>query len=171
MSVLLQEGIGDTIRVSLTPEPGGSRSREVIVAQEILQTMGLRAFMPMVIACPGCGRTTSTYFQQLAQDIQTYLREQMPVWRLRYPGVEEMDVADLKDDLSATFAGSGVPMIKPDRILSLAELEEQYIAWVIEHCGGNKTRAAELLGIDVSTVYRRRRSSSRSKPRFDPDRS
>ena len=93
LAVLLQEGIGDTIRISLTPEPGGDRTQEVRVAQEILQSMGLRAFMPMVIACPGCGRTTSTYFQQLAKDIQTYLREQMPVWRKQYPGVEEMDVA------------------------------------------------------------------------------
>ncbi|WP_151447744.1 flavodoxin-dependent (E)-4-hydroxy-3-methylbut-2-enyl-diphosphate synthase [Lacisediminimonas profundi] len=93
MGVLLQEGIGDTIRVSLTPEPGGDRTREVIVAQEILQTMGLRKFSPMVIACPGCGRTTSTVFQELADSIQTYLREQMPVWKLAYPGVEEMNVA------------------------------------------------------------------------------
>jgi (E)-4-hydroxy-3-methylbut-2-enyl-diphosphate synthase len=93
MGVLLQEGIGDTIRVSLTPEPGGDRTREVIVAQEILQTMGLRSFTPMVSACPGCGRTTSTFFQELAEKIQTYLREQMPVWRAQYPGVEEMHVA------------------------------------------------------------------------------
>jgi (E)-4-hydroxy-3-methylbut-2-enyl-diphosphate synthase len=93
MAVLLQEGIGDTIRVSLTPEPGGSRAREVQVAQEILQTMGLRAFTPMVSACPGCGRTTSTYFQELAQKIESYLRNQMPVWRAAHPGVEEMRVA------------------------------------------------------------------------------
>ena len=93
LAVLLQEGIGDTIRISLTPEPGGDRTQEVIVAQEILQTMGLRSFTPMVVACPGCGRTTSTYFQQLAQDIQSYLRHQMPVWRGQYPGVEEMTVA------------------------------------------------------------------------------
>ena len=93
MAVLLQEGIGDTIRVSLTPEPGGDRTREVVVAQEILQTMGLRAFTPMVIACPGCGRTSSTVFQELADQIQTYLRDQMPVWRQRYPGVESMNVA------------------------------------------------------------------------------
>ena len=93
LAVLLQQGIGDTIRISLTPEPGGDRSREVIVAQEILQTMGLRAFTPMVVACPGCGRTTSTVFQELAQDIQTYLREQMPKWRSQYPGVEAMNVA------------------------------------------------------------------------------
>jgi (E)-4-hydroxy-3-methylbut-2-enyl-diphosphate synthase len=93
LSVLLQEGIGDTIRISLTPEPGGDRTREVIVAQEILQTMGLRKFTPMVIACPGCGRTTSTVFQELADRIQTYLREQMPVWKNDYPGVEAMNVA------------------------------------------------------------------------------
>ncbi|ASU38397.1 4-hydroxy-3-methylbut-2-en-1-yl diphosphate synthase [Herbaspirillum sp. meg3] len=93
LSVLLQEGIGDTIRISLTPEPGGDRTREVIVGQEILQTMGLRKFTPMVIACPGCGRTTSTVFQDLADKIQTYLREQMPVWKGVYPGVESMNVA------------------------------------------------------------------------------
>jgi (E)-4-hydroxy-3-methylbut-2-enyl-diphosphate synthase len=93
MAVLLQEGIGDTIRVSLTPEPGGERTREVQVAQEILQTMGLRAFTPMVSACPGCGRTTSTVFQELADKIQTYLREQMPIWKQTHPGVEEMRVA------------------------------------------------------------------------------
>ncbi|WP_114811493.1 flavodoxin-dependent (E)-4-hydroxy-3-methylbut-2-enyl-diphosphate synthase [Paraburkholderia kururiensis] len=93
LSVLLQQGIGDTIRISLTPEPGASRTGEVVVGQEILQTMGLRSFTPMVIACPGCGRTTSTLFQELASQIQTYLRTQMPVWRDKYPGVEEMHVA------------------------------------------------------------------------------
>ncbi|MFS2103444.1 flavodoxin-dependent (E)-4-hydroxy-3-methylbut-2-enyl-diphosphate synthase [Ralstonia sp. Ralssp135] len=93
LSVLLQEGIGDTIRISLTPEPGAPREKEVIVAQEILQTMGLRNFTPMVIACPGCGRTTSTVFQELAARIQSYLREQMPMWKTQYPGVEEMNVA------------------------------------------------------------------------------
>jgi (E)-4-hydroxy-3-methylbut-2-enyl-diphosphate synthase len=93
MAVLLQEGIGDTVRVSLTPEPGGDRTREVIVAQELLQTMGLRSFTPLVIACPGCGRTTSTVFQELADRIQAYLRAQMPVWRERYPGVAGMRVA------------------------------------------------------------------------------
>jgi (E)-4-hydroxy-3-methylbut-2-enyl-diphosphate synthase len=93
LSVLLQEGIGDTIRISLTPEPGGDRTREVQVAQEILQTMGLRAFTPMVSACPGCGRTTSTVFQELAQKIEFFLREQMPVWKDRYSGVENMRVA------------------------------------------------------------------------------
>ncbi len=93
LAVLLQEGIGDTIRISLTPEPGGDRSQEVIVGQEILQSLGLRSFTPAVIACPGCGRTSSTYFQQLARDIQTYLRHQMPVWRKQHPGVETMTVA------------------------------------------------------------------------------
>ncbi|VAW75239.1 (E)-4-hydroxy-3-methylbut-2-enyl-diphosphate synthase (flavodoxin) [hydrothermal vent metagenome] len=93
LSVLLQEGIGDTIRISLTPEPGGSRSEEVRVAQEILQSLGLRAFTPSVVACPGCGRTSSDYFQTLAQNIQGYLREQMPVWRTQHPGVESMTVA------------------------------------------------------------------------------
>jgi (E)-4-hydroxy-3-methylbut-2-enyl-diphosphate synthase len=93
LAVLLQQGIGDTIRISLTPEPGGDRRKEVIVAQEILQSMGLRAFTPMVVACPGCGRTSSTVFQELADSIQTYLRLQMPVWKTRYPGVETMNVA------------------------------------------------------------------------------
>ena len=93
LALLLQEGIGDTIRVSLTPEPGGDRTREVVVAQEILQTMGLRAFAPLVVACPGCGRTSSTFFQELADRIQRYLREQMPVWKREYPGVETMQVA------------------------------------------------------------------------------
>jgi (E)-4-hydroxy-3-methylbut-2-enyl-diphosphate synthase len=93
LSVLLQEGIGDTIRVSLTPEPNGDRTREVVVAQEILQTMGLRAFTPLVIACPGCGRTSSTFFQELAESIQSFLRAQMPVWKASYPGVETMQVA------------------------------------------------------------------------------
>ncbi len=93
LSVLLQEGIGDTIRISLTPEPGGDRAREVVVAQEILQTMGLRAFAPLVAACPGCGRTTSTYFQELAENIQSYVRDQMLVWRDQYDGVENMTLA------------------------------------------------------------------------------
>jgi len=93
LSLLLQEGIGDTIRVSLTPEPNESRTKEVVVAQEILQTMGIRSFTPLVTACPGCGRTTSTYFQELAMQIQSYLRQQMPIWRSAYPGVAEMSVA------------------------------------------------------------------------------
>ena len=93
LGVLMQQGIGDTIRISLTPEPGAARTKEVIVGQEILQTMGFRSFTPMVIACPGCGRTTSDYFQRLAQDIQAFLRDQMPVWKDKYKGVETMEVA------------------------------------------------------------------------------
>jgi len=93
LAILLHEGIGDTIRISLTPEPGASRTKEVIVAQEILQTMGLRAFVPLVTACPGCGRTSSTYFQELAEQIQSYLRDQMPIWASKYQGVENMSVA------------------------------------------------------------------------------
>jgi (E)-4-hydroxy-3-methylbut-2-enyl-diphosphate synthase len=93
MGILLQQGIGDTIRVSLTPEPGGDRTLEVKVAQEILQTMGLRAFMPIVAACPGCGRTTSTVFQELAKDVQDMIRDRMPEWRARYPGVETLNFA------------------------------------------------------------------------------
>jgi (E)-4-hydroxy-3-methylbut-2-enyl-diphosphate synthase len=93
LSILLQEGIGDTIRVSLTPKPRGDRTEEVLVAQQILQSMGLRSFLPQVTACPGCGRTTSTFFQEMAEEIQTYLREQMPVWKAKYAGVEELKVA------------------------------------------------------------------------------
>ena len=93
MGVLLQQGIGDTIRVSLTPEPNGDRTREVQVAQELLQTMGLRTFVPLVAACPGCGRTTSTTFQELASDIQGFIRDSMPAWKTRYPGVETLNVA------------------------------------------------------------------------------
>ncbi len=93
MAILLQEGIGDTIRVSLTPEPNGDRTTEVVVAQEMLQVLGLRAFTPLVIACPGCGRTTSTFFQELAEKVQIFLRKQMPIWRGKYPGVESMNVA------------------------------------------------------------------------------
>ncbi len=124
MGVLLQEGIGDTIRVSLTPEPGGDRTREVIVAQEILQTMGLRSFTPMVSACPGCGRTTSTFFQELADKIQGYLRAQMPVWKAQYPGVEEMHVAVMGcvvngpgesklADIGISLPGSGEKPVAP----------------------------------------------------------
>jgi len=93
LGVVLQEGIGDTIRVSLTPAPGGDRTEEVLVAQQILQSLGIRSFTPQVTACPGCGRTTSTFFQEMAEQIQSYLRQQMPVWKQRYPGVEELKVA------------------------------------------------------------------------------
>jgi (E)-4-hydroxy-3-methylbut-2-enyl-diphosphate synthase len=124
MAVLLQEGIGDTIRVSLTPEPGGDRTREVIVAQELLQTMGLRSFTPMVTACPGCGRTSSTYFQELAERIQGYLRDQMPLWRAEFPGVEAMKVAVMgcvvngpgeskHADVGISLPGSGETPVAP----------------------------------------------------------
>jgi len=124
MGVLLQEGIGDTIRVSLTPEPGGARTREVVVAQEILQTMGLRSFAPMVVACPGCGRTTSTTFQELAGSIQDWLRQQMPAWRSAYPGVERMTVAVMgcvvngpgesrHADIGISLPGSGETPVAP----------------------------------------------------------
>jgi (E)-4-hydroxy-3-methylbut-2-enyl-diphosphate synthase len=124
MGVLLQEGIGDTIRVSLTPEPGGDRRKEVIVAQELLQTMGLRAFTPMVVACPGCGRTTSTFFQELADDIQRWLREQMPQWRANYPGAETLQVAVMgcvvngpgesrHADVGISLPGSGEAPVAP----------------------------------------------------------
>jgi (E)-4-hydroxy-3-methylbut-2-enyl-diphosphate synthase len=93
LSILLQEGIGDTIRVSLTPRPGGDRTEEVQVAQQVLQSLGLRSFTPQVTACPGCGRTTSTFFQEMAEQIQTYLRDQRPAWQARYPGSEELRVA------------------------------------------------------------------------------
>jgi (E)-4-hydroxy-3-methylbut-2-enyl-diphosphate synthase len=124
MGILLQEGIGDTIRVSLTPEPGGDRRKEVIVAQELLQTMGLRAFTPMVVACPGCGRTTSTFFQELADDIQRWLRDQMPHWRAQYPGVETLQVAVMgcvvngpgesrHADVGISLPGSGEAPVAP----------------------------------------------------------
>jgi len=124
LAVLLQEGIGDTIRISLTPEPGGDRTREVIVAQELLQTMGLRSFTPLVAACPGCGRTSSTFFQELADRIQGYLRAQMPVWRARYPGVEAMQVAVMgcvvngpgeskHADIGISLPGSGENPVAP----------------------------------------------------------
>ena len=153
MAVLLQEGIGDTIRVSLTPEPGGDRTNEVIVAQEILQTMGLRSFAPMVVACPGCGRTTSTVFQELAQQIQTHIRHRMPDWRKQYVGVEDMTVAVMgcvvngpgeskHANLGISLPGTGERPVAPvyedgektvtlkgDRIAEeFQELVEQYVA-------------------------------------------
>ncbi|MCP5264810.1 MAG: flavodoxin-dependent (E)-4-hydroxy-3-methylbut-2-enyl-diphosphate synthase [Burkholderiaceae bacterium] len=148
LSVLLQEGIGDTIRISLTPEPGGDRTREVIVGQEILQSMGLRAFTPQVVACPGCGRTSSTFFQTLADRIQRFLREQMPVWRARYPGVESMQVAVMgcvvngpgesrHADIGISLPGSGEAPVAPvfvdgERSVTLkgAQIAEEFQAIV-----------------------------------------
>jgi len=132
LSILLQEGIGDTIRVSLTPQPGGDRTEEVRVAQQILQSLGLRSFVPQVTACPGCGRTTSTFFQQMAQDIQEYLRVKMPIWRSEHPGVEEMKVAvmgcvvngpgeskhaDIGISLPGTFEDPKAPVYVDGRLL------------------------------------------------------
>jgi (E)-4-hydroxy-3-methylbut-2-enyl-diphosphate synthase len=144
LAVLLQEGIGDTIRISLTPEPGGDRSREVIVAQEILQTMGLRSFTPMVIACPGCGRTTSTLFQSLAQDIQDHIRHRMPEWRRQYSGVEEMTVAVM----GCVVNGPGES--KHANIgISLPGTGERPVAPVYED--GNKT--VTLKGENIATEF------------------
>ena len=144
LSVLLSEGIGDTIRISLTPEPGADRSREVIVAQEILQTMGLRSFVPLVTACPGCGRTTSTYFQQLAAQVQDYLRRQMPRWAQQYEGVEHMSVAVM----GCVVNGPGES--KHANIgISLPGTGERPVAPVYED--GNKT--VTLKGDDIATEF------------------
>jgi (E)-4-hydroxy-3-methylbut-2-enyl-diphosphate synthase len=146
MAVLLQEGIGDTIRVSLTPAPGGDRTEEVLVSQQILQSLGLRHFTPQVTACPGCGRTTSTFFQEMAGRIQTYLREQMPVWKDQYPGVEEMKVAvmgcvvngpgeskhsDIGISLPGTFEEPTAPVYVDGRLVTTLRgdgIVEQFIA-------------------------------------------
>ncbi len=161
LAVLLQEGIGDTIRISLTPEPGGARIKEVIVAQEILQSMGLRSFSPMVVACPGCGRTGSSYFQQLAQDIQHYLQDRMPLWRGRYPGVEEMTVAVMgcvvngpgesrHANIGISLPGGGEVPVAPvyedgEKTLTLkgdniaAEFQELVKRYVVRHYGSHKS--------------------------------
>lgn len=168
LAVLLQEGIGDTIRISLTPAPGESRTREVLVAQELLQTMGLRAFAPMVTACPGCGRTSSTLFQELAESIQNYLRAQMPVWRLQYPGVEDMKVAVMGcvvngpgesklADIGISLPGTGEVPVAPvyvdgqkDVTLKGESIASGFMA-IVEHyvhsrygVGGAKRRTAEV---------------------------
>jgi len=168
MAVLLQEGIGDTIRVSLTPDPGGDRTREVTVAQEILQTMGMRSFAPMVIACPGCGRTTSTVFQELAARIQSYLRSQMVVWRERYPGVETMHVAVMgcvvngpgeskHADIGISLPGSGESPVAPVYVdgrktvtLKGAAIAEEFEAIVedyVQHRFG--TKALQRVGESI----------------------
>jgi len=151
IGVLLQEGIGDTIRISLTPEPGGDRTREVIVAQELLQTMGLRSFVPLVTACPGCGRTTSTYFQELADRIQSFLRNSMPEWRERFPGVENLNVAVMGcvvngpgesklADIGISLPGSGERPVAPvyidgERAQTLKgdHIAEEFQALVIDY--------------------------------------
>jgi (E)-4-hydroxy-3-methylbut-2-enyl-diphosphate synthase len=161
LAILLNEGIGDTIRVSLTPEPGAPREREVEIAQQVLQSLGLRSFLPQVSACPGCGRTTSTFFQEMAQQIQTYLRDQMPLWRERYPGVEELRVAvmgcvvngpgeskhaDIGISLPGTFEEPVAPVFvdgKLDRTLRgdglVAEFIELLEAYVERRYGGVAT--------------------------------
>ena len=146
LAVLLQEGIGDTIRISLTPEPGGARTQEVLVAQEILQTMGLRSFTPMVTACPGCGRTSSTFFQSLAQDIQTYLRTNMPYWHSRYPGVENMTVAVM----GCVVNGPGESK-HADIGISLPGTGERPVAPV--YVDGTKT--VTLKGADIAAQFER----------------
>jgi len=160
LSVLLQQGIGDTIRISLTPEPGGERSQEVIVAQEILQTMGLRSFTPAVVSCPGCGRTTSSQFQELAQDIQNYIRQQMPTWRQSHPGVENMNVAVMgcvvngpgeskHANIGISLPGTGEAPTAPvyvdgEKTVTLrgegiaAEFQQILDDYVIEHYGRNE---------------------------------
>lgn len=155
LSILLQQGIGDTIRVSLTPEPGSARTQEVVVAQEILQTMGIRSFTPLVTACPGCGRTTSTVFQELARDIQQYLREKMPVWRLQYPGVENLNVAVMGcvvngpgesklADIGISLPGTGETPVAPVYIdgerkttLKGEHMAEEFLALVEEYIHTN----------------------------------
>jgi (E)-4-hydroxy-3-methylbut-2-enyl-diphosphate synthase len=164
MAVLLQEGIGDTVRVSLTPEPGGDRTREVTVAQELLQTMGLRSFTPLVTACPGCGRTTSTTFQELANRIQSYLREQMPAWRERYPGVEEMRVAVM----GCVVNGPGESK-HADIGISLPGTNEYPVAPV--YVDGAKTvtlkgeRIAEEFQAIVEDYVRKRYSAAAQRPK------
>ena len=173
LSVLLQEGIGDTIRISLTPEPGSPRTQEVVVGQEILQTMGLRSFTPLVPACPGCGRTTSTVFQELARDIQQYLREQMPVWRLQYPGVESLNVAVMGcvvngpgesklADIGISLPGTGETPVAPvyvdgERKVTLKgdnmaaeflQIVQQYVAENYSE-GGKKRRPSKVIPIQT----------------------
>ncbi len=176
LAVLLQEGIGDTVRISLTPQPGESRTREVIVGQELLQTMGLRSFTPLVTACPGCGRTTSTVFQELADSIQTYLREQMPVWRLQYPGVESMQVAVMGcvvngpgesklADIGISLPGTGEVPVAPvyvdgERAVTLKgdRIAEEFKALVDDYVtsrygeGGAKRREAAPRVIPIRTA-------------------
>ncbi|MDH3712777.1 MAG: flavodoxin-dependent (E)-4-hydroxy-3-methylbut-2-enyl-diphosphate synthase [Gammaproteobacteria bacterium] len=146
LAVLLQQGIGDTIRISLTPEPQGDRTQEVLVAQEILQTMGFRSFTPMVTACPGCGRTSSTFFQSLAQDIQTHLREKMPYWRSQYPGVENMTVAVM----GCVVNGPGESK-HADIGISLPGTGERPVAPV--YVDGDKT--VTLKGADIAAQFER----------------
>jgi (E)-4-hydroxy-3-methylbut-2-enyl-diphosphate synthase len=161
LSILLQEGIGDTIRVSLTPAPGGDRAEEVRVAQQILQSLGIRSFTPQVTACPGCGRTTSTFFQEMAEQIQSYLREQMPAWKERYSGVEEMKVAvmgcvvngpgeskhaSLGISLPGTFEEPKAPVYVDGRLLTTLrgdKIVEEFIRILDEYVDSHYASKAE----------------------------
>lgn len=173
LSILLQQGIGDTIRVSLTPEPGSARTKEVVVAQEILQTMGMRSFTPHVTACPGCGRTTSNVFQELARDIQQYLREKMPLWRSQYPGVENLNVAVMGcvvngpgesklADIGISLPGTGETPVAPvyvdgERRVTLKgeHMAQEFLAlvenYIHENYGenGKKRQSAKVIPITV----------------------
>ena len=150
LSVLLQQGIGDTIRISLTPEPGGDRTQEVIVAQEILQTMGLRSFTPLVAACPGCGRTTSTFFQELADEIQSHVRERMPAWREQYPGVESMSLAVM----GCVVNGPGESR-QADIGISLPGTGEKPVAPVYEDGEKTVTLKGETIADDFKAIVER----------------
>lgn len=173
LAILLQQGIGDTIRVSLTPEPGSARTKEVVVAQEILQTMGMRSFTPLVTACPGCGRTTSSVFQELARDIQQYLREKMPIWRLQFPGVENLNVAVMGcvvngpgesklADIGISLPGTGETPVAPvyvdgERKVTLKgeHMAEEFLALVEDYIrenyseNGKKRQIAKVIPIAV----------------------
>ncbi|MGY8992732.1 MAG: flavodoxin-dependent (E)-4-hydroxy-3-methylbut-2-enyl-diphosphate synthase [Rhodospirillales bacterium] len=167
LAILLQQGIGDTIRISLTPEPGGDRTREVVVAQEILQTMGLRAFSPMVIACPGCGRTTSTVFQHLADHIQTHVRQRMPEWRSIYPGVESMQLAIMgcivngpgeskHADIGISLPGTGEQPTAPvfidgEKVTTLrgATVAEDFVKLVEEYVDRRYGRQSDAVKQDI----------------------
>jgi len=185
LAVLLQQGIGDTIRISLTPEPNGDRTREVVVAQEILQTMGLRSFSPLVSACPGCGRTTSVVFQDLADKIQTYLRAQMPHWRTRYPGVENMTVAVMgcvvngpgeskMANVGISLPGTGEIPVAPvyvdgQKTVTLkgddiAEAFEQIVADYVRATYGGETPAAHLRPERKSIAIRQAHSVAERSP-------
>jgi (E)-4-hydroxy-3-methylbut-2-enyl-diphosphate synthase len=163
LAVLLQEGIGDTIRVSLTPAPGGDRTEEVLVAQQILQSMGMRSFAPQVTACPGCGRTTSTFFQEMAEQIQTYIRENMPAWREKYAGVEDMKVAvmgcivngpgeskhaNLGISLPGTFEEPKAPVFVDGRLVTTLKGENivaEFIAMLNDYVDSHYSAKAEVL--------------------------
>jgi (E)-4-hydroxy-3-methylbut-2-enyl-diphosphate synthase len=164
LSILLSKGIGDTIRVSLTPKPNGDRSEEVLVAQQILQSLGLRSFAPQVTACPGCGRTTSTFFQHMAEDIQTYIREQMPIWRETHPGVETMHVAvmgcvvngpgeskhaNLGISLPGTFEEPKAPVYVDGRLFTTLKGEHivQEFLGILEEYVARRYPAGSLAGV------------------------